>query len=160
VAENVISPNEISTSNGVDYFVPQQQKTPSPPPAAVATANENYSGSSSARYNYDGHSSNQARQAVPLLETYAPQAYQPRGPQYDYYEEPTQYEAQPSQNQNQQQSQVVRKVNSGFEILRPGTFGEPPSPEDDKPEKPQSKRLQKRRKSSGGSKTSQFVEQI
>ncbi|KAF2653914.1 hypothetical protein K491DRAFT_680147 [Lophiostoma macrostomum CBS 122681] len=158
VAENMISPNEISTTNGVDYFVPQQ-KTPSPPPAAVASASENIPGSSSARYNYDGHSSNQARQAVPLLETYAPQAYQPRGPQYDYYEEPSQYEAPVPQNERQ--SQVVRKVNSGFEILRPGTFGgEPTSPEDEKPEKRQSKRLQKRRKSSGGSKTSQFVEQI
>ncbi|KAH7130587.1 hypothetical protein B0J11DRAFT_255252 [Dendryphion nanum] len=164
-AENMRSPQEIVSTNGVDYFVPQQ-KTPSPPPPAFPTSPEELPATSSSMFN-DAHSSNQARQGVPLLETYAPQSsqaprsYQPRGPQYEYeHEEESPYTVVQTE-QNQRDSNVVRKVNSGFEILKPGTFGEPTSPEEEQPsEKRQSKRLQKRRKSSGGSRTSHFVEQV
>lgn len=166
VADNMRLPQDISTTNGVDYFAPRQ-KTPSPPLPPVAIPPEEVSVPSASKYNQDGHASNQARQAVPLLETYAPQAkrvpeaYQPRGPQHAYEEESIPFEVQTTQNQRQ--TQVLRKVNSGFEILRPGTFGEPPSPEDESPapsEKRQSRRLQKKRRSSSVSRKSHFVEQV
>jgi hypothetical protein len=166
VADNIRSPHEISTSNGVDFFVPQQ-KTPSPPLAPLSGPPLDALPLES-NYHQDGHASNQARQGVPLLESYAPrtyqepQTYQPRGPQYDTEEEPSQQEVQTAQN-SQRNSQVLRKVNSGFEILRPGTLGEPTSPEEEKTpvtEKRKSKRLQKRRTSSSASRTSHFVEQV
>jgi hypothetical protein len=165
VADNIRLPEEIGTTNGVDYFVPQQ-KTPSPPLGPVAAPPEDTPVASSSRYYQDGQDFNQGRQAIPLLETYSPQvkqlpqAYQPRGPQHDYADE---QEVQTPQNQARQ-SQVLRKVNSGFEILRPGTFGEPPSPEEkaEPSEKRKSKRLQKRRASSSASAShkSHFVEQV
>ncbi|ORY09066.1 hypothetical protein BCR34DRAFT_589548 [Clohesyomyces aquaticus] len=169
VAENIRSPQEISTHNGVDYFVPRQ-KTPSPPLPPVATPSEERPVAPVAsKYNQDGHASNQTRQAVPLLETYQPnafqyepQTYQPQGPQFEYDQEvPARREVHTNQNQGRE-SQVIRKVNSGFEILRPGTFG-PPSPEEAQSasgEKRQSKRLQKKRRPSDGSRTSHFVEQV
>lgn len=155
---NMRSPQEILTSNGVDYFVPLQNAPPVPElPAEIPAP-------SMSKYNRDGHSTNQVRQAVPLLETYTPKArqmpetYQPRGPQHEYEAEPKQYEDQ-NPRFERTQSQVIRKVNSGFEILRPGTFPDPSSPEE-VPEKRKSKRLQKRRTSSGASRTSHFVEQV
>ncbi|KAF2019030.1 hypothetical protein BU24DRAFT_447621 [Aaosphaeria arxii CBS 175.79] len=154
VADNFRLPQDISSSNGVEYFVPRQ-KTPSPPLPPLPALPQEYV--------------NQVRQPIPLLETYAPQAthmpesYQPRGPQHQYEED----RAQPkgSSQPSRSDSNVIRKVNSGFEILRPGTFGEPPSPEDEKlaiGEKRQSKRLQKKRRSSSSSngRTSHFVEQV
>ncbi|KAF2182149.1 hypothetical protein K469DRAFT_245556 [Zopfia rhizophila CBS 207.26] len=164
VAENMRSPQDISTANGVDYFVPRQ-KTPSPPLAPAISPTEESSIPSASKYNQDGHSSNQARQVVPLLETYQPQAYQayqpqtyqPRGPQHEYEDEVAQNAVQTTQNQRE--SHVIRKVNSGFEILRPGTFG-PPSPEEEKSEKRQSKRLQKKRRPSESSRTSHFAEHV
>ncbi|KAF2735481.1 hypothetical protein EJ04DRAFT_534230 [Polyplosphaeria fusca] len=166
VAANLRSPQEISTSNGVDYFVPRQ-KDPSPPlPPTLSTPDEAPLPSTS-KLNLDGHSSNQAKQAVPLLETYqprpvySPEAYQPRGPHHEYEDESAHYAVQTTQN-SQRDTQILRKVNSGFEILRPGTFGEPPSPEEDKlpNDRRQSKKLQKRRKSSSASRTSHFHEQV
>ncbi|KAJ9663793.1 hypothetical protein H2201_005514 [Coniosporium apollinis] len=70
------------------------------------------------------------------------------------YEEDTADSSLPVQTaQNQRMSQVLRKVNSGFEILRPGTLG--PNPADmaldidlEAGEKRQSKRLQKKRRTS------------
>ncbi|KAF2266817.1 hypothetical protein CC78DRAFT_531263 [Lojkania enalia] len=156
---DVRSPQEISSSNGVDYFVPlPRQKTPSPPLAPTIPEEM----PSTSKFSHDAHSSNQVRQAVPLLETYhtsdspLPQTYQPRGPQHEYDE--SSYAVQTAQNQRQ--DQVLRKVNSGFEILRPGTFGEPPSPEELNGDKRQSKRLQKKRRPSDGSRPSHFVEQV
>ncbi|KAF2276090.1 uncharacterized protein EI97DRAFT_48757 [Westerdykella ornata] len=170
--DNVRSTQEIATSNGVDYFVPRQ-KTPSPPLNSITEPALSPSVPSSSSYSQDGHPSNQGKQAVPLLETYAsqayqyqqPQTYQPRGPQYEHDEEVPRHEVQTAQNsQRQSQSQVLRKVNSGFEILRPGTLGEPPSPENEVQspagEKRKPKRLQKRRTSSGTDRTSHFVEQV
>ncbi|KAF2639861.1 hypothetical protein P280DRAFT_51358 [Massarina eburnea CBS 473.64] len=157
---------EITTANGVDYFMPQQ-KTPSPPPPAVPT--NDVPVPSASRPTQDSNAANQARHAVPLLETYAtrpfylPDVYQPRGPahQFSYDEMPIEVATQ--QNNRESQSQVLRKVNSGFEILRPGTFP-PPSPEEEKAtpdsSKRQSKRLQKKRTTSNGSRTSHFVEQV
>lgn len=165
MADNMRSPQEISTSNGVDFFVPRQ-KTPSPPlgpiqDEPIASASNHYQ---------DGHASNRTKQATPLLETYAPplqqyevpQTYQPRGPQHNYEEEAAYQEVETNQNALRQ-SHVLRKVNSGFEILRPGTFGEPTSPEETEQvtvEKRRSKKLQKRRTSSNASRTSHFVEQV
>jgi hypothetical protein len=165
MADKTISPQEISTLHGVDYFVPQQ-KTPSPP---LQPIRDEPSASASVHYQ-DGHASNQTKQAIPLLETYAPQplqyqtpqTYQPRGPQHNYEEDLSQQEVQTNQNA-MRQSQVLRKVNSGFEILRPGTLGEPTSPEEPEAlvaEKRKSKRLQKRRASSSASRQSAFTEQI
>ncbi|KAF2003297.1 hypothetical protein P154DRAFT_102986 [Amniculicola lignicola CBS 123094] len=159
------SPGEISTLNGVEYFAPK--KTPSPPLRPMIESpteiTPDLSGPPNSRYS---HSSNQTRQAVHLSETYAPGAayrpetYEPQGPQYSYEYLP--YEVQTSQNL-QRESQVLRKVNSGFEILRPGTFGEPSSVEDDKSadgDKRQSKRLQKKRRPSEASSTGKFIEQV
>ncbi|PSN73060.1 hypothetical protein BS50DRAFT_177698 [Corynespora cassiicola Philippines] len=164
VAENLRLPQEIATTNGVDYFVPQ--KTPSPPLAPNAGHSQETAAPLAPVSNQDGHTSNQARQAVPLLETYAPKAqlvpesYQPTGPGHQFSYETLPYEVQTEQNQRE--DHVIRKVNSGFEILRPGTFA-PPSPEEEKSpnsEKRQSKRLQKKRRSSAGSRASNFVEQV
>lgn len=158
--------NEISTANGVEYFVPRQ-KTPSPPLCEVAVPPQDLPLPSATSYYPTAHASNQAKQAIPLLETqdmnHLPQTYQPRGPQFEYDEEEPRQEVVTAQN-GQRQSQVLRKVNSGFEILRPGTLGEPTSPEEDRStagsEKRKSKRLQKRRTSSSASRTSHFVEQV
>ena len=170
--ENFRSPQEVSTANGVDYFVPRQ-KTPSPPLHPTTSPAEEAIIPSASSLNQDGHALHQARQAMPLLETYAPgaqvyepEAYQPRGPHYDYEDQFAPQEVVTPQNQRE--SEVLRKVNPGFEILRPGTLGQPPSPEQASAdnggsgEKRQSKRLQKRRKSSSGSqtRTSHFVEQV
>lgn len=166
MADNLRLPEEILTANGVDYFVPQQ-KTPSPPLPSPAGPSNDAPVPSASKPIQDGNAANQARQAVPLLETYAarpyylPETYQPRGPhhQYSYEEVPIEV----STAQNQRDSQVLRKVNSGFEILRPGTFA-PPSPEEEdkasNPDKRQSKRLQKKRRTSSASRTSHFVEQV
>jgi hypothetical protein len=170
--ENMRSPQEISTVNGVDYFVPQQ-KTPSPPLAPTASPSYDAPVPSASKPMQDSNASNQAKQAVPLLETYAarpfylPETYQPRGPHNLHFErsyEEVPIEVNTSQNQRESQSQVLRKVNSGFEILRPGTLQLPTPEEEEKAamtEKRQSKRLQKKRRtSSAGSRTSAFVEQV
>ncbi|KAF2447477.1 hypothetical protein P171DRAFT_509745 [Karstenula rhodostoma CBS 690.94] len=153
-------PEEIGTVNGVDYFVPQQ-KPHSPPPAHAAAPQDVPPATESP-------SANQAKQAVPLLESYAPRpfylpdVYQPRGPQHQFSYDEMPIQVNTSQNdQRDANGQVLRKVNSGFEILRPGTL---PSPVEEQPapvEKRQSKRLQKKRRtSSSGSRTSHFVEQV
>ncbi|KAF2204614.1 hypothetical protein GQ43DRAFT_460599 [Delitschia confertaspora ATCC 74209] len=161
-ADNLRS-DEISTVNGVNYFVPRQ-KTPSPPLRPVVEPRDDVSTPAGSAYGRDGHASNTAKQAVPLLETYQPQAYQPRGPQHMYDEEEASEQYPVSTPQHQRQSQVLRKVNSGFEILRPGTFPEP-TPEEiaqaQANEKRQSRKLQKKRRSSEAStKASHFVEQV
>jgi hypothetical protein len=62
--------------------------------------------------------------------------------------------------QNQDRNdQVLRKVNSGFEILRPGTFKEPTPQEVELAERT-SKKLQKKRRTSSDSRKSAFVEQV
>jgi hypothetical protein len=100
-----------------------------------------------------------------LTESYAPNApyypdtYEPRGPQHQYSYDQVPYEVQTEQN-TQRDEQVIRKVNSGFEILRPGTF-QPPTPEEvELAERRTSKKLQKKRRSSGDSRKSAFVEQV
>lgn len=67
--------------------------------------------------------------------------------------------------QNQRMSQVLRKVNSGFEILRPGTLG--PNPVDisldvdlEAGEKRQPRRLQKKRRTSSDHKSFIAAERI
>jgi hypothetical protein len=167
LTDNIRAPQDISTANGVDYFVPRQ-KTSSPPLEALSAPPKDAFAPSGSRLPQDSQPLNQTKQSAPVPETYAPQlyqppqTYQPRGPQYETAEGPSHQEVQTAQT-SQRQSQVLRKVNSGFEILRPGTFGEPPSLEEDKPvtgEKRKSKRLQKRRTSSSASRTSHFVEQV
>lgn len=169
--ENLRLLEEVSTANGVDYFVPRQ-KTPSPPLRPIAIHTEEAVPRSASKLDQDGHVSHQTRQAMPLLETFTPdpqmmdqpEAYRPRGPQDNYEEKFAPKDI--ATPQYQRESQVLRKVNSGFEILRPGTFGQPPSPEEQEGsnlnDKRQSKRLQKSRKSSTGSqtRTSHFVEQV
>ncbi|KAF9740579.1 hypothetical protein PMIN01_00118 [Paraphaeosphaeria minitans] len=160
IADTPKLPEEIGTVNGVDYFVPQQ-KSQSPAPAQAVTP-KNVSPAT------ESPSANQAKQAVPLLESYAPRpfylpdVYQPKGPQHQFSYDEMPIQVNTSQNeQRDANGQVLRKVNSGFEILRPGTL---PTPEEEQPapvEKRQSKRLQKKRRtSSTGSRTSHFVEQV
>lgn len=94
----------------------------------------------------DSHPENTAAHAVPLLET-----YQPRRPNFDDDSQPA--------YQNAQESQVLRKVNSGFEILRPGTFPVGPTGEDLMRAQP--KKLQKKRRpSDSDSRVSNFTEQV
>ncbi|KAL0261030.1 hypothetical protein SLS55_004722 [Diplodia seriata] len=94
----------------------------------------------------DSHPDNTAAHAVPLLET-----YQPRGPNFDD-DTP---QAHPAQ-----ESQVLRKVNSGFEILRPGTFPVGPTEEALRAQQPPKKLQKKRRPSETDSRVSSFVEQV
>ena len=152
--------NQISTFNGVNYFMPQ--KTPSPPYPTVQETQEIGVASSSGP-TQDGHAANQARQAIPLSESYAPKAafypdtYEPRGPHHQYSYDEVPYEV--NTEQNQRDSQVLRTVNSGFQVLKPGTF-QPPTPEElELAEKRQSKKLQKKRRSSE-SRRSAFTEQV
>ena len=155
--------NQISTVNGVSYFAPQ--KTPSPPlPAAVVDQPDFIGAATSPQPTEDARAANHARQPVRLMESYAPKAayypdsYQPRGPHHQYSYDEVPYEV--STEQNQRDSDVLRKVNAGFEILRPGTF-QPPTPEElELAEKRQSKKLQKKRRTSGDSRQSIFVEQV
>jgi hypothetical protein len=156
-----VAENQVSSVNGVNYFMPQ--KTPSPPLPAIIDQPRELEASSSMPTR-DGHASNEAKQGVPLMESYAPKAayypdtYQPRGPQHQYSYDEVPYEV--NTDQNQRESQVVRKVNSGFEILKPGTF-QPPTPEEIElaEAKQPGKKLQKKRRSSE-SRQSAFVESV
>ena len=119
----------------------------------------------SAGPSHDGHASNQTRQAIPLTESYAPKApfypdtYELRGPQHQYSYETVPYEVNTEQNQDRNDP-VIRKVNSGFEILRPGTF-QPATPEEmELAERRTSKKLQKKRRESNASRKSAFTEQV
>ncbi|KAA8625323.1 hypothetical protein A1F94_000374 [Pyrenophora tritici-repentis] len=158
-----VADNHVSTVNGVNYFMPQ--KTPSPPLRRTATDPEEAPVTMSAGPSHDGHASNQARQAIPLTESYAPNApfypdtYEPRGPQHQYSYDQVPYEVTTEQNQDRNDP-VIRKVNSGFEILRPGTF-QPPTPEElERAERRTSKKLQKKRRESNASRKSAFTEQV
>lgn len=167
VADRLKLPEETSTVNGVDYFVPRQktpsppprQPTPQPPPAPVEETSTRSA------------TTTQDKQAISLLESYAPRpyylpdSYLPKGPQHQFSYDEMPIEVNTSQNQQRDSAgQVLRKVNSGFEILRPGTL---PSPEEENfaqnlqnSEKRQSKRLQKKRRTSSSSRTSYFTEQV
>jgi hypothetical protein len=141
-----VADNQISSVNGVNYFMPQ--KTPSPPLPAIIDPPQELE----ATAHQDGHAANETKQGVPLMESYAPKAayypdtYQPRGPNHQYSYDEVPYEV--NTEQNQRDTQILRKVNSGFEILRPGTFA-PPSPEEHElAEAKQGKKLQKKRRSS------------
>jgi hypothetical protein len=154
-----VADNQISSVNGVNYFMPQ--KTPSPPLAAIHDPPQEMD--TNAHYRtQDNHASNEARQGVPLMESYAPKAayypdtYQPRGPNHQYSYDEVPYEV--NTEQNQRESQILRKVNSGFEILRPGTFA-PPTPEEHDLDARQGKKLQKKRRSSE-TRQSAFVESV
>lgn len=161
IADTQKLPEEIGTVNGVDYFVPQQKPLSPPPAQAVAPPNVVPSTESPS-----AKQAKQAVQAVPLSESYAPRpfylpdVYQPKGPQHQFSYDEMPIQVNTSQNeQRDANGKVLRKVNSGFEILRPGTL---PSPEEEQPsvEKRQSNRLQKKRRtSSSGSRASRFVEQ-
>lgn len=156
-----VADNQTSSINGVNYFAPQ--KTPSPP-YPTFQQHEEVGLSASSRSTEDAHTVNQARQAQPLTESYAPKAayypdtYEPRGPHHQYSYDDVPYEV--NTEQNQRESQVLRSVNSGFQVLKPGTF-QPPTPEElELAERKQSKKLQKKRRSSGDSRQSAFVEQV
>jgi len=162
--------HHVSTINGMNYVNPR--KSPSPPyPAAVPQEEVAVAPSSSTQVDERGasaytpyHASSQAKQAMPLTESYAPNApyypdtYEPRGPQHQYSYDEVPYEV--STDQNQRESQVLRTVNSGFQVLKPGTF-QPPTPEEvEQAEKKQSKKLQKKQRTSTDSRPSAFVEQV
>ncbi|KAL6706811.1 hypothetical protein ACN47E_005147 [Coniothyrium glycines] len=155
-----VADNQTYSINGVNYFMPQ--KTPSPPyPTLVESQQETEIASSGASDN--SPPANSSRPAVPLSESYAPKAafypdtYEPRGPHHQYSYDEVPYEV--STEQNQRESQVLRTVNSGFQVLKPGTF-QPPTPEElELAERRQSKKLQKKRRSSE-SRRSAFTEQV
>lgn len=158
-----VADNQVSSVNGVNYFMPH--KSPSPPLATVADQYEDVALSASAGPSHDGSAANQARQAVPLTESYAPGApyypdtYEPRGPQHQYSYDQVPYEVNTEQNQDRD-DHVLRSVNSGFQVLKPGTF-QPPTPEEvDLAERRTSKKLQKKRRTSGDSRKSAFTEQV
>jgi hypothetical protein len=157
-----VAENQVSTLNGVNYFTPR--KSPSPPlPASIHPSLDNVASSSGP--SHDGHPANQARQAVPLTESYVPNApfypdaYQPHGPNHQYSFDQVPYQVNTEQNQDRN-DQVLRKVNSGFEILRPGTFKEPTPEEVELADRRTSRKLQKKRRSSSDSRRSAFVEQV
>lgn len=150
-----VADDKIQTSNGVSYFMPR--KTPSPPLASIADSQLEASTSADI-------TPTEVKQGVPLQESYAPKAayypdtYEPRGPQHQFSYDDMPYEVTTEQNQ-QRDSQILRKVNPGFEILKPGTF-QPPSPEElELAERRQSKKLQKKRRSSE-TRRSAFVESV
>ena len=68
-------------------------------------------------------------------------------------------------NRQQLESQVIRKINSGFEILRPGTLNRPQSHDETKLkgeghwEKHLSRKLQRRSRDVSHSRESRFVEE-
>lgn len=149
---------ENAAAGPVDYFIPRRS-TPSPPLSAALGPQFSPSQSTPVTpSSQDSYPNNAAKQAVPL-----PDTYQPRGPHTE--EEDVELSQQASVPQVHRNSQVLRKVNSGFEILRPGTFSVTMPPADDdrdleSGEKRQSKRLQKKRRPSEGYKASNFVEQV
>lgn len=149
---------ENTAAGPVDYFIPRRT-TPSPPLSAAFDPQIYPSQSTPVRpSSQDSYPNNAAKQAVPL-----PDTYQPRGPHTE--EEDAELSQQASVPQVHRNSEVLRKVNSGFEILRPGTFSvaTPPAGDDrdlESGEKRQSKRLQKKRRPSEGYKASNFVEQV
>jgi len=167
-----VADNQVATHNGVSYFMPH--KTPSPPLPPIADPQEEASGhasshapASQAQDNYQ----TQTNQGVPLQESYAPNApyypdtYQVRGPQHQLSYDEVPYEVQTMQNHQRSDSQVLRSVNSGFQVLKPGTFA-PPTPEEmemsarNERRQSQAKKLQKKRRSSGSSRKSAFTEQV
>ena len=87
-----VADNQISSANGVSYFMPQ--KTPSPPLPSIVDLPQELAASSS----NPTQASNDAKQGVPLLESYAPKAayypdtYQPRGPHHQYSYDEVPYE--------------------------------------------------------------------
>jgi len=157
-----VAESQVATSNGVSYFVPQ--KTPSPSLPAIADPQEEAAAAQASTSTQNEHTPDEAKQGVPLMESYAPKAayypdtYQPRGPSHQFSYDQVPYEVQTEQNQRD--SQVVRKVNSGFEILKPGTFA-PPTPEELElaEQSRQSNKLQKKRRTSD-IRQSAFVEQV
>ncbi|KAK7536011.1 uncharacterized protein J3D65DRAFT_697954 [Phyllosticta citribraziliensis] len=131
--------------------LPSVDSEPLPPlPAGYDAANPFMSPSeiNLASPTRDSHPENATVQGQPLLES-----YQPRRPNLDYDEEYMDSDAHDAQ----QSTQVLRKVNSGFEILKPGTF--PQVPQNDAAQQP--KKLQKKqRQGSTSSRTSNFIEQV
>lgn len=167
-----VADSQVATHNGVNYFMPQ--KTPSPPLPPIADPQEEAAGYASSHVpdsQPPQQYQNQTSHGVPLQESYAPNApyypdtYQVRGPQHQPSYDEVPYEVQTMQNHQRPESQVLRSVNPGFQVLKPGTFA-PPSPEDvemaDKSERRQStgRKLQKKRRSSGESRKSAFTEQV
>lgn len=157
-----VAENQTQTINGVSYFMPR--KTPSPPLAPIADDQPLDASVSATNPTQDSNASNESKQGIPLMESYAPKAayypdtYEPRGPHHQYSYDEVPYEVNTEQNQ-QRESQVLRTVNSGFQVLKPGTFA-PPSPEElEMNEKRQSKKLQKKRRSSE-TRQSAFVESV
>ncbi|KAJ4380579.1 hypothetical protein N0V86_003938 [Didymella sp. IMI 355093] len=167
-----VADTQVATHNGVNYFMPQ--KTPSPL-APIVNLQEEAAGYASshvpASQPQEQSQYQTSQQGVPLQESYAPNApyypdtYQVRGPQHQMSYDEVPYEVQTMQNNQRPDSQVLRSVNSGFQVLKPGTFA-PQSSEEmemtDKSERRQStgKKLQKKRRSSGESRKSAFTEQV
>lgn len=163
-----VADHQVSTINGVNYFNPRKSPSPTHPTTvaseetSVATSSTYVEQSASTHPPYPAPS--HAKQAMALTESYAPNApyypdtYEPRGPHHQYSYDEVPYEV--STEQNQRESQVLRNVNSGFQVLKPGTF-QPQAPEAaEQAEKKSSKKLQKKHRTSTDSRQSAFVEQV
>lgn len=155
-----LAESQIGSSNGVSYFMPQ--KTPSPPLLPVADSQEERVTTDASTSAQNGQSPKETKQGVPLMESYAPRAayypdtYQPRVPSHQFSYDQVPYEVQTEQNQRD--SQVARRVNSGFEILKPGTLT-PQTPEELALAERRGSKLQKKRRASD-TRQSAFVEKV
>lgn len=135
----------------LNYYVPR--RSPPTPDDSLNPFNTPVSLIPTSQPSSDGHTANTAQQAQPLLDAGQDVA-------------DVRIKSLPPMGITQQrrQSQVIRKVNSGFEILRPGTFDVTPTYEAldiDKAQKRDSKRLKKKRPPSQRSpRASSFTEQL
>ncbi|KAF2460767.1 hypothetical protein BDY21DRAFT_279419 [Lineolata rhizophorae] len=71
---------------------------------------------------HDAHPANEARQAIPLLETYQPSTTAEESSRDEEEQMTPNVPPAAFMPPSTRDSQVLRKVNSGFEILKPGTL--------------------------------------
>lgn len=136
----------------LNYYIPR--RSPPTPDDALNPFNTPDSSIPTSQPSSDGHSVNTAQQSRPLLDE-----------GQDVTDVRTESLSPMGTIQQRRQSQVIRKVNSGFEILRPGTFAAEPTYEAldvDKGRKHDFKRLKKKRPTSQlrSARASSFTEQL
>ncbi|KAK4987624.1 hypothetical protein LTR50_004467 [Elasticomyces elasticus] len=143
-----------SRQDTTEYFAPRK-KSPSPPSSGALSSSATpktdtpSTAPSTAASSLDSHAANVSAQAKPLLGSYRPMALEAE-------------QRSPSEFAHQKrQSQVIRKVNSGFEILRPGSLDSPQMHTEAQSEsrssmesKRSARKLQKKRRSSTDSRRS------
>ncbi|KAF2496111.1 hypothetical protein BU16DRAFT_617604 [Lophium mytilinum] len=183
--------NEVALS-AVEQFTPHQKSSSLPLPAALDMFPIPPQRASVPPLTKEGQSLYPASQIISPPNTYRPRGEQsdpeinglssgfPSARQandsqyvqhtYQPYESPvrvdeTEQQLNPATQQNRRDAQVLRKVNSGFEILRPGTFtfADEPTLHDtgsSSGEKRQSRRLRKKRPGSSDYGASSFADNV